>query len=474
MTLSIIWQEFLAIIKEEAGSRVVETWFKAVTLSHWDAASKVAYLKAPNNFVKDWISSNYQPLFKAHLGRLLNEKDIKLIFLDETKAEPSEKNMSENEHQPYAVISSHVASTTIAVSAKTTAVTKNSLSDKPRINLGYQFQTFVVGPNNSLAYAAAHAITEKPGILYNPLFIYGESGLGKTHLLHAIGHQIKIAYPKAKIIYQSADRFVNEFINAIRFDKVNNFESKYRDIDVLLIDDIQFISNKEQTQEAFFHIFNALYESRKQIVFTSDSMPHDIAGLADRLRSRLEGGLMTDIQAPTLETKIAILKKKADLHSEPINDEVAYFIASQVVSNVRELEGLLIRVLAFASLTQQQVSLELAQKILLRSSREPHKQVAIDLPRIAAKVAQHYSYSLQELRSTKRHKKVTLARHIAMYLMKKLTDSSLTDIALFWNRKDHSTVIHALEKIAHYTTTDATFGQDLQKLEQMVTYERFC
>ncbi len=469
MKLPIIWQEFLSIVKEEAGSRVVETWFKAVTLTGWDAASKVVYLKAPNGFVKDWIASNYQPLIKSHLARLLNEQQVALIFLDESKVERPEKNQQE-ERQP-SVVS---PATDLVPAKKAGSLVKTAPITTSRINQSYQFESFVVGPNNSLAYAAAHAVTEKPGGLYNPLFIYGQSGLGKTHLLHAIGNQIKALHTKAKIFYQSSDRFVHEFITAIRFNKVAHFESKYKDVDVLLMDDIQFISNKEQTQEAFFHIFNMLYADHKQIVFSSDSMPHDIAGLAERLRSRLEGGLMTDIQAPTLETKIAIVHKKACLHHEQITDDVAHFIASQALANVRELEGLLIRVLAFSSLTQQRVSLELAQKVLSYHGKESHNKPVLDLPRIAAKVAQHYSYTLQELRSTKRHKKVTLARHIAMYLMKKLTDSSLTDIAAFWNRKDHSTVIHALEKISHYTVHDATFGQDLQHLEQSVLRERFC
>lgn len=466
-----IWQDFLKIVNEEVGSRVVETWFKAVTFSQWDTYGKMVYLKAPNNFVKEWITSNYYSLLQLHLGRLLNEKHITITFIDDTKVDVSIVPAINPEKSRYSVTAPSIApavlhtttnsSRKIAPLAKVTPV-------KPQVCHSYQFDTFVVGPNNSLAYAAAQAVAEKPGVLYNPLFIYGDSGLGKTHLLHAVGNSIKAGQPKARVLYQSADRFVNEFINAIRFNKVNVFESKYKDVDVLLIDDIQFISNKEQTQEAFFHIFNTLYEARKQIVFSSDSLPRDIAGLADRLRSRLDGGLVTDIKPPTLETKIAILKKKADLHKEPLSDEVAYFIASQGSSNVRELEGLLIRVIAFASLMHQPVSLEIAHKVLARSSKDMAKQSTVDLQRIATKVAHYYEYTLNELRSTKRHKNITLARHVAMYLMKKLTDSSLTDIAAFWKRKDHSTVIHALEKIEQWKTKETSFAEVLITLERTI------
>jgi chromosomal replication initiator protein len=460
MNLNGIWQDFLTIIREEAGSRVVETWFKAVVFSQWDSHAKTAYFKVPNNFVKEWLTNNYMRLFELHLGRLLNEQKIHLLFLDETKMDmqirPARPQETAEQHMP------------VLASIKKEHLPVQAAPRKVCINLDYKFDSFVVGPNNSLAYAAAHAVTEKPGILYNPLFIYGGSGLGKTHLLHAIGNQIKAQDNKARVLYQSADRFVTEFINAIRFNKVNQFEQKYREIDVLLIDDIQFISNKEQTQESFFHIFNALYEARKQIVLSSDSMPRDISGLADRLRTRLDGGLITDIQKPTLETKIAILKKKAELQREIISDEIAYFIASRVSSSVRELEGLLIRVLAFANLTHQALSLELAQKVLLSSTRESTLLPVLGFDRIAACVATHYNLTLSELRSIKRHKDITIARNAAMYLMKKLTHKSLAEIALFWGRKDHSTVVHALSKIDQIRVEDVAIQETLNQLERQL------
>lgn len=458
MSVTIIWQEFLKIVNEEVGSRVVETWFKAVSLYQWDAYSKVVYLKAPNAFVKDWIQANYQELLRVHLCRLLNEPHITIILLDESQVHPVSPPKAEG-FQPASVPAEELP--------KKALIAKQSLPVRRSINHNYQFETFVVGPNNSLAYAAAQAVAEKPGILYNPLFLYGSSGLGKTHLLHAVGNYLKAQNTKLHIVYQSADRFVNEFIHAIRFNKVAIFQQKYRELDVLLIDDIQFISHKEQTQEAFFHIFNTLYEARKQIVFSSDLLPGDIKGLAERLRSRLNGGMIADIQSPTIETKIAILQKKAEVHKENLTDDVAHFIASRVSSNIRELEGLLIRVLAFATLTHQTVSLDLAHKVLNRSQSDL-KHVAFDLSQIAAYVAKYYSYSLTELKSSKRHKGIVSARHIAMYFMKRLTTHTLGEIGIFWCRKDHSTVIHALEKIEQQKVADKQFNQELQKLENLI------
>ncbi len=453
-----IWQEFLKIIHEEVGSRVVETWFKAVQFYQWDAPHKTAYLRAPNQFVKDWLTSHYQHLFHQHLGRLLNEKEIRVTFIESVQTTVT----------PAVVVPSQITEPTKIVPHRPSmALIQKNPRTRDSLNPHYSFDSFVVGPHNKLAFAAANAVTEKPGRLYNPLFIYGSSGLGKTHLLHAIGNHIKKQARSANILYQSADRFVNEFINAIRFDKVYQFETRYKDVDVLLVDDIQFISNKEQTQEAFFHIFNTLHQAHKQIVFTSDSLPCDIAGLAERMRSRLEGGLIADIQLPKLETKIAILRKKAELNNEHLSDEVANFIASHVTSNVRELEGALIRIFAFASLTKQSLTIELAQKVLLRNKTT--QQQTLDLHHIATKVAAHFDYTLQEIRSNKRNKDLTLARHVALYFMKKLTTRSLKEIGSFLERKDHSTVIHAYEKIEQYKKNNNPFIEKLSRIEQEIT-----
>ncbi len=450
-----IWLEFLKIVKEEAGSRVVETWFKAVSLQQWDQHNKLVYLQAPNAFVQDWIKSNYVPLIELHLKRLLNVDQVKVIFV-------GAQNLVENPGLiPVASISTEITSTK---SKETILPAESLLRKKVGGHRSYSFDSFVVGPNNSLAYAAAQAVAEKPGTIYNPLFIYGDSGLGKTHLLHAIGTEIKLRHKKAVTLYQTADRFVNEFINAIRFDKVHQFQSKYKSVDVLLIDDIQFISNKESTQEAFFHIFNTLYDAEKQIVFSSDAFPHDISGIAERLKYRLSWGLVVDMHVPTLETKIAILKKKAEINQEIISDEVAHFIASRVISNVRELEGSLIRVMAFASLTKQPISIELAQKVLIRAQEVNRTTVGFE--RIVKCVGKYYSYDLSALRSKNRSKELSFVRQVTMFLMKKITDKSLRDIGIFLGGRDHSTVMHALDKVQLHAQENNEFQTTLKQLEE--------
>jgi len=455
-----IWEDFLKIVNQEAGSRVVDTWFKAVSLYQWDAINRIVYLLAPNTFVKDWISGNYVELIQTHLSRLLHVKMLKVVFIDGSKKN-SKHAVCEKDDIPSMVPARLDRS-------KNSVVKKSIARGSCYINANYNFDNFVEGPSNSLAKAAAQAITQKPGILYNPLFIYGGSGLGKTHLLHAIGNCIKKASKKTSILYQTADRFVNEFINAIRFDKIHKFQAKYQTVDVLLVDDIQFISNKDQTQEAFFHIFNTLYDSNKQIVFSSDTFPQNINGLAERLRSRLSCGLVTDIHMPSLETKVAILKTKAKLNKEELPDEIAYFIASCVESNIRELEGALIRVSAFASLTNQPISLELAKKVIKRKE-EIKKTNSIDFQNIVKCVYKRYNFDIADLRSKKRNKKLSFARQVTMFLMKKLTDRSLRDIGIFLGGRDHSTVVHALRKIKKYAVSNHSFVEQLRQMEHEIT-----
>jgi chromosomal replication initiator protein len=456
-----IWQEFLKIIREEVGSRVVDTWFKAVVLKRWDAFKKEVYLEAPNAFVRDWIENNYLQLCQVHLGRLLNIENPKVHVVD-IRITPSHEIVDTNILAADAVPEG-VPSAAASYSPVRVAPIKNN--GYVYACNGYTFDNFVVGPSNSLAYAAAHAVTEKPGTIYNPLFIYGNSGLGKTHLLHAIGSGIKSRDKQAIVVYQTADRFVSEFINAIRFNKMNKFESKYQNADLLLIDDIQFISNKEQTQEAFFHIFNVLYEAHKQIVFSSDTFPQRMDGIAERLRSRLAWGLVTDIYMPSLETKVAILKRKAEMSNEVIPDDIAYFIASTAVSNIRELEGALVRVLAFASLTQQQLTLELARKVLIRAVPPAERRI-VDFERVLKGINKYYSYDAQTLQSKSRGKDIAFVRHVAIVLMKRLTDKSLRDIGVFLGGRDHSTIIHAIEKIEQHAIKNPEFSMHLKKMEE--------
>lgn len=439
-----IWQELLLILSEEVGSRMVDTWLKAVTFSQWDRTRSVVYLVAPNKFVKEWIVNNYVPLLTLHLGRLLNACAITLSITDQ---------QGDGGTAVAAVEAEKIQETALVQHSKMPYYN----------NQGYSFESFVQGPNNALAYAAAQAVAQKPGAFYNPFFIYGKSGLGKTHLMHAIGTHIKEAAPQASIVYQPAERFVHEFINAIRFDKSAQFEAKYKAVDVLLIDDIQYIAHKEQTQEALFHLFNVLHANSKQIVFSSDVMPEDMKGITDRLRSRFECGLIADIQEPSLETKVAIIKKKSDAHAYCLADDVAQFIASQAY-NIRALEGALIRVMAFAHLTQQEVTLELAQKILLKKS--PEKKKSVDLERIALVVGRHFGYSLAELRAEKRYKELVLARQVALYLMKVLTENSLHEIGLFLLRKNHSTVLHAFDKIKCQIAVDVQLAADVEQIKK--------
>lgn len=458
--LQDIWNQFLVIAKEEAGSRVVETWLKAVHIANWNSEEKILTIEAPNKFVKEWIQTKYSQLFQVHLRRLLHIDDFKLVFAY------SVEHASSSKDSPVIYTGAKSIPTRIkqVLAAKTAKV-------YGRLNPQYTFDTFVVGQHNAFAVAAARAISEEPGSNYNPFLIYGGSGLGKTHLLHAIGNEIQRRDNKAVVFYQTTDRFVNEFISAIRFNKIHMFQQRYRMVDVLLIDDIQFISNKEQTQEAFFHIFNALYDGRKQIIFSSDMFPRNIEGVEERLRSRLEWGLVADIQKPALETQIAILKRKASTYSDGLlSDEVAYSIAQACESNVRELEGALVRVMAFASLTKQSLSLDLVKKVLFQAQEKSlHVEQVIDFTIIAHAVCKKYSYSLADLRSNSRAKDISHVRQIAMYLMKKLTNKSLREIGIFLGRKDHSTVIHAFEKITAGLESDLQLQEAIKSIESALS-----
>lgn len=438
--LEPIWQDFLDIVRQEVGSRVVETWLKAVTLEQWDEQSNTAYVQAPNSFIKDWISSNYLPLFHEHLARLFAVKSMHIVFT-------SNNNTS--------------ATTEVIVPARRAAhehktIHSERATNQPlSLNDTYAFNTFFVGQSNALMYAAAHAIVEKPGLLYNPLFLCGGPGLGKTHVLNAIGNEIKQRFKRLSVLYQPADRFVSEFINAIRTDKVDVFKERYEQLDVLIIDDIQFIAHKEQTQETFFYIFNSLYEASKQIVCSCDTLPQNLRGFSERLRSRLQGGLVIDVHPPTVEEKMMIIQRKAEQSQVTISTDLAHAIALQT-NSIREVEGSLIRICAVAALTNQSVTLDLAQKVLQRSlAHTPRK---IGLYDVAYAVSKQYNCNISQLRSKVRNKDITLARQVAMYLMKQLTGQSLQSISRYLNRKNHSTVVHAINKVQKLIKTNQDTG----------------
>jgi len=333
-----------------------------------------------------------------------------------------------------------------------------------QFNPRYQFQSFVVGNSNQFAHAAARAIAENPARSYNPLFLYGGVGLGKTHLLHAIGHTIHRKHPKLQVMYLPAEQFVNELISSLRFNRMPDFRERYRNIDVFMVDDIQFLANKERTQEEFFHTFNTLYSSQRQIVLSSDSSPRNIPALEERLRSRFEWGLIADIQPPDLETKVAILRRKSDQEGIALSDDVALFIARQVKSNIRELEGMLNRVVAFSSLTGKPLSLDLVKETLRDILPADYERVLA--PEIIKFVARHYGLKVSEIKSRNNAKQIAFPRQVAMYLCKQLTDLSFPDIGKHFNNKHHSTVMYSVDKIEKLRAEDSDLDRTLHSIAQ--------
>ena len=334
-------------------------------------------------------------------------------------------------------------------------MTRGSDAAQPGLGPRYSFDTFIVGPSNQFAHAACRAVAEAPSRSYNPLFIYGGVGLGKTHLMHAIGHYV-LTNSNLKLTYISSERFMNEMINALRYDRVLEFRERYRSVDVLLVDDVQFLAGKEGTQTEFFHTFNALYDAQKQIVISSDCPPHEIPSLEERLRSRFEWGLIADIQPPDIETKVAILKKKAETEGIPLPDNVAIYIAGKIKSNIRELEGSLIRLIAYASLTGREISLPLAQDVLRNVLQNDDRAITIEI--IQKFVSEYYQLKLGELKSRNNSKSIAMPRQIAMYLCKNLTTASLPEIGKSFGGKHHSTVIHSIRKIEDLRQRDGDFN----------------
>ncbi|MDX1502210.1 MAG: chromosomal replication initiator protein DnaA [Thermoanaerobaculia bacterium] len=346
-------------------------------------------------------------------------------------------------------------------SGRSLADLRKPSSQSPRFNRRYVFETFVVGSSNQFAHAAAKAVAESPFTSYNPLFLYGGVGLGKTHLLHAIGHQLMVA-GDLRVRYLTAEQFVNDLISSLRFNRMPDFRKRYRSIDVLLVDDVQFLANKERTQEEFFHTFNTLYTGQKQIILSSDSSPRQIPDLEERLRSRFEWGLIADIQPPDLETKVAILRRKAALEAVELPDDVALFIARQVKSNIRELEGLLNRVLAFSSLTGKPLSLELAKETL--KDILPGDEQRVKPAEIVKFVAHHYGLKVSEIKSKNNSQQIVLPRQVAMYLCKQLTQMSFPEIGRHFNNKHHSTVMYSVEKIEQLRSRDDDLDRVVERM----------
>ena len=420
------WSKVVSEVGGDGPNRAVLQLAKPLGLLK-GAGTPNLLIAAPNAFVKDIIDVRLRNSIVEALAAVLNEKVNFAVTVDESLELPA---AAEPVTRPEVVIRPEES--------------KPVGSDA--LNPRYIFETFVIGASNRFAHAAALAVSEAPAKAYNPLFIYGESGLGKTHLLHAIGAYAKELYPNVRVRYVSSEEFTNDFINSIRDDKSNNFQKRYRDLDILLVDDIQFLENKERTQEEFFHTFNTLYNANKQIVISSDRPPKQLTTLEDRLRSRFEWGLITDIQPPELETRIAILRKKAAQERLNAPDDVLEYIASKIFTNIRELEGALIRVTAFASLNRQPVDMTLAE-IVLKDLIPTDVTPSITASTIMAQTAAYFSLSVDDLCGTSRSRVLVNARQIAMYLCRELTELSLPKIGQTFGGRDHTTVMHADRKI---------------------------
>ncbi len=431
--MDILWEKCLNIIAEKVTQQNFDTWIRPIKISSLE--DNCIKLSVPNRFFKDWLEENYYSLIKDSLTALVGTA-VQVSF---TIAQDQE------------IIAGKASG-----SKGSGGGGQPSKSSKTKINSSlnqlYSFSRFIVGSSNQFAHAASVAVSEKPAKNYNPLFIYGGVGLGKTHLLNAIGLHTMAIHPNLNVLYVSAEAFMNELVNSIRYDKMPKFRDKFRQIECLLIDDIQFIAGKERTQEEFFHTFNTLHDSGKQIVVTSDKFPKDIPNLEGRLRSRFEWGLIADIQPPDIETKIAIVEKKAQENNISLPSTVAHYISSRAESNIRELEGYLIRIAAYASLTGREIDLTLVQEVLRKIINVEKEKITID--EVVKAVASSFGLKINELKSEKKNKNLATARQVAMYLARKYTGLSFPDIGVKIGGRDHSTVIYGCNKIIKLIETD--------------------
>jgi chromosomal replication initiator protein len=429
--LHIIWNQLIPLLEKSLNRPIYEALISSTKpVAIRDNLLEIA---VPNEVVKDWLSKHCVTLLEQEISQLQPEI-TKVLF----------------------VVGPKDLFTTPKLEETKTPMEKGTVASVPFLNPRYTFDNFVVGHGNRFAHAASLAVAEAPAKAYNPLFLYGGVGLGKTHLMQAIGHRLATTNSRAKILYITSETFTNELINSIRDDKTTQFRNKYRNIDLLLVDDVQFLAGKERTQEEFFHTFNTLYEAGKQVVVSSDRPPKEIPTLEERLRSRFEWGLTADIQAPDFETRIAILKKKSELSELSVPDDILSYIASKIMSNIRELEGALIRVVAFASLTSSDINVPLVDQVL-KDILEPNKNnsnISIDL--IKKTAAEYYSIKLDDMSAKIRTKEIAIARQVAMYLARELTGASLPKIGEDFGGRDHTTVLHAYAKIksAHKTNSE--------------------
>jgi chromosomal replication initiator protein len=464
-----VWNNVLLSVEKRLNKQIVDTWFRRIEFEDYDEKENVLHLRAAQ-VTKEWVSTYYSELIRQSLKEMnitgsrldwtIEDTELGQEFFADDDADFPAAGKKDFVPPGY----SFAANEKSASFAQTAAVQMiESAPEENSLNARYTFEKFVVGSCNQFAHAAAEGAAESPGKTYNPLFIYGGVGMGKTHLMHAIGHSIKQRNRHTRVAYITSEKFMNELINAIRYDKTQTFREKYRSIDVLLMDDVQFLAGKERTQEEFFHTFNTLHNDQKQIVITSDCPPREIPTLEERLHSRFEWGLIADIEPPDLETKVAILKRKADIDRIDLPHDVAIFIAGKVRSNIRELEGSLVRLRAISSLRGQDISLSLARDALKNIIDAEHP-AGLTMERIARTVASHYKLTVEELKSKSNTRGIAVPRQVAMYLSKRLTKHSYPEVGREFGGKHHTTVMHAYEKIDQLTRDDRVFHNAISEL----------
>jgi len=451
-----VWRAALGELQVSLSPANFETWLRDTQLV--DVDEQRFRIAVPNGFAKDWLESRYRSLISQTLARIVGYS-VQVEFV----IGPSAESLAD--HEGVAVAAGNTNAPRQQVRVEPTRV--GGEGGTTFINPRYTFANFIVGSANRLAHAASLSVAERPGHAYNPLFLYGGVGLGKTHLMHAIGNQVIAKFPRKRVVYATSEKFTNEFIASIQQGKIDDFRNRYRRIDLLLIDDIQFIADKERTQEEFFHTFNAIHEDGKQIVLSSDRPPKAILTLEERLRSRFEWGLIADLTAPDLETRIAILRAKAEEGAVPITSDVVEFIARKVVSNIRELEGALNRIVAYASMGAMPIGIELAQAVLSNVLYNPKKR-QVTPERIARVVSEYYSVPMDALQGQKRDKAIVVPRQIAMFLMREETDVSLVRIGAELGGRDHSTVLHACDKINREVAVNDELRREISAVRELI------
>ncbi len=456
-----IWQETLSLLEQEMIRPSFETWIKVLyPLSYESGTFEIG---TNRQIVKEWVETRYLSLIRKLMESILNTPVlVKITLIPADATHPLQEPVAPSIPSYQSSLSRPAATS----SSKTTPLQAEDIHSP--LNPKYTFDSFVIGNSNRFAHAASLAVAEMPAKVYNPFFIYGGVGLGKTHLMHAIGHRIMQIHPENKVLYISSEKFTNDFINAIMSGHPESFRNRYRSIDVLLIDDIQFLAKKEQTQEEFFHTFNALHEANKQIIISSDRPPKEIPTLEERLRSRFEWGLTTDIQSPDLETRIAILRKKALLENITMPNDVIVYISTRIDNNIRELEGAFNRVNAFSFLNRKPISIELAMESL-KDLFPKDKSNQVTPQRIQDIVAAHFRIKIEDLVSKRRTRNVTVPRQLAMYLCRELTDWSLPKIGELFGGRDHTTVIHAYEKVNRERQEDSRIASLLTEISCKIT-----